>query len=63
MTMCYQLVVELLGPVFWVIYMVLLIEKNMLSFLTVVFVGYVLLQIGLAILAAYIDTEKIWGVF
>ena len=52
------LVVELLGPIFWVIYTVLLIEKNMLSFLTVVFVGYVLLQIGLAIFAAYIDTEK-----
>lgn len=30
----------------------------MLSFLTVVFVRYVLLQIGLAILVAYIDTEK-----
>ena len=57
-TMCYQLVVELLGPIFWVIYTVLLIEKTMLSFLTVVFVGYVLLQIGLAIFAAYIDTEK-----
>ena len=60
-TMCYQLVVELLGPIFWVIYKVLLIEKNMLSFLTVVFVGYVLLQIGLAIFAAYIDTEKNMG--
>lgn len=60
-TMCYQLMVELLGPIFWVIYTVLLIEKNMLSFLTVVFVGYVLLQIGLAILAAYIDTEKNMG--
>ena len=57
-TMCYQLMVELLGPIFWVIYTVLLIEKNMLSFLTVVFVGYVLLQIGLAIFAAYIDIEK-----
>ena len=57
-TMCYQLVVELLGPIFWVIYTVLLIEKNMLSFLTVAFVGYVLLQIGLAIFAAYIDTEE-----
>ena len=49
---------ELLGAIFCVIYMVLLIEKKMLSFLTVVFVGYVLLQIGLAIFAAYIDTEK-----
>lgn len=57
-TMCYQLMVELLGPIFWVIYTVLLIEKNMLSFLTVVFVGYVLLQIGLTIFAAYIDIEK-----
>ena len=57
-TMCYQLMVELLGPIFWVIYTVLLIEKKMLSFLTVVFVGYVLLQIGLVIFAAYIDTEK-----
>ena len=57
-TMCYQLMVELLGPIFWVIYTALLIEKNMFSFLTVVFVGYVLLQIGLAIFAAYIDTEK-----
>ena len=60
-TMCYQLMVELLGPIFWVIYTVLLIEKNMLSFLTVVFVEYVLLQIGLAIFAAYIDTEKNMG--
>ena len=60
-TMCYQLMVELLGPIFWVIYTDLLIEKNMLSFLTVVFVGYVLLQIGLAIFAAYIDTEKNMG--
>ena len=60
-TMCYQLMVELLGSIFWMIYTVLLIEKNMLSFLTVVFVGYVLLQIGLAIFAAYIDTEKNMG--
>ena len=57
-TMCYQLMVELLGPIFWVIYTVLLIEKNMLSFLTVVFVGYALVQIGLTIFAAYIDIEK-----
>ena len=31
-TMCYQLMVELLGPIFWVIYTVLLIEKNMFPF-------------------------------
>ena len=57
-TMCYQLVVELLGPIFWVIYAVLLIDKNMLSFFSVVFAGYALVQIGLTIFAAYIDTEK-----
>ena len=57
-TMCYLLMVELLGPIFWVIYTVLLIEKKMLSFLMVVFVGDALFQIGLTIFAAYIDTEK-----
>ena len=57
-TMFYQLVVELLGPVFWVIYAVLLIDKNMLSFFSMVFAGYALVQIGLTIFAAYIDTEK-----
>lgn len=31
-TMCYQLMVELLGPIFWVIYTVLLIDKNMFPF-------------------------------
>ncbi|MBO5192378.1 MAG: hypothetical protein J6C22_15425 [Bacteroides sp.] len=31
-TMSYQLVVELLGPIFWVIYLGLLIYKNMVPF-------------------------------
>ena len=57
-TMCYQLVVELLGPIFWVISTVLLIDRNMLPFFSVMFAGYALVQIGLTILAAYIDTEK-----
>ena len=57
-TMCYQLMVELLGPIFWVIYTVLLIDKNMSPFFSVAFVGYALVQIGLTIFAAYIDTEK-----
>ena len=57
-TMCYQLVIELLGPIFWVIYTVLLVDKNMLPFFSVMFAGYALVQIGLTILAAYIDTEK-----
>ena len=57
-TMCYQLMVELLGPIFWVIYTVLLIDKNMFPFFSVAFVGYALVQIGLTIFAAYIDIEK-----
>ena len=57
-TMSYQLVIELLGPMFWIVYMVLLIDKNMIPFFSVVFAGYVLVQIGLTIFAAYIDTEK-----
>ena len=57
-TMCYQFVIELLGPIFWVIYTVLLIGKNMFPFCSLVFAGYALAQIGLTIFAAYIDTEK-----
>ena len=57
-TMKYQFIVEFLGPIFWVIYIVLLINNNLFSFLTLVFVGYVLFQIGLTIFAAYIETEK-----
>lgn len=60
-TMSYQLVVELLGPIFWVIYLGLLIYKNMVPFFSVVFAGYVLVQIGVTIFAAYIDTEKNMG--
>ena len=56
--MCYQLVIELLGPIFWVIYTVLLIDKSMRPFFSVVFVGYALAQIGLTIFAAYIDIDK-----
>ena len=57
-TMSYQLVFELLGPIFWVIYLGLLIYKNMVPFFSVVFAGYALVQIGLTIFAAYIDVEK-----
>lgn len=57
-TMLYQLVVELLGSIFWVIYLGFLIYKNMVPFCSVMFAGYALVQIGLMIFAAYIDTEK-----
>lgn len=61
LTMIYQLIVELLGPIFWVIYTVLLMKKKMFSFLTIVFVGYVLFQIGLTIFATYIEIDKNMG--
>ena len=57
-TMKYQFIVEFLGPIFWVIYIVLLMCNNMFSFLTLVFVGYFLSQIRLTIFATYIETEK-----
>ena len=60
-TMSYQLVVELRGPIFWVIYMVLLVDKKMVPFFSVMFAGYALVQIGLTIFVAYIDTEKNMG--
>lgn len=41
-------------------YTVMLI-KNMFSFLTLVFIGYVLFQIGLTVFAAYIETDKNMG--
>ena len=57
-TMFYQLVVELLGPVFWVIYLSFLIYKHMVPFFSAMFAVYALVQIGLMIYAAYIETEK-----
>ena len=57
-TMSYQLVVELLGPVFWAIYMVLLVYKNRVPFFSAVLAGYALVQIGLTMFAAYIDLKK-----
>ena len=57
-TMSYQLVVELLGPVFWVIYLGVLIYRNMVPFFSVVFAGYALVQIGITVFAAYIDMDK-----
>ena len=60
-TMCYQLIVELLGPIFWIIYIFILIKSNVFSLLTLVFIGYVLFQIVLTIFAAYIGAKKNTG--
>ena len=51
-------VVELLGPVFWVVYACLLVWKKLFPFLSMVFAGYVLAQFGLTVFAAYIDADK-----
>ena len=58
MTMTYQFGVELLGPIFWMVYACLLVWKKMFPFFLLAFAGYVLVQIGLTVFAAYIDTEK-----
>ena len=50
-TMSYQLVVELVGPVFWVIYACLLVWKKLFPFFSMAFAGYVLAQIGLIVFA------------
>ena len=60
-TMSYQLVVELLGPVFWVVYVCLLMWEKSFPFLSMVFAGYVLAQIGLTVFVAYIDVKKNMG--
>ena len=60
-TMIYQLVVELLEPVFWVVYVCLLVWKKLFPSLSMVFAGYVLAQFGLTVFAAYIDTERNMG--
>lgn len=57
-TMSYQLVVELLDPIFWVIYSVLLVDRKLFPSFSMVFAGYVPAQIGLTVFAVYIDTEK-----
>lgn len=57
-TMIYQLVVELLGPVFWVVYVCLLVWKNLFPSLSIVLAGYVLEQFGLTVFAAYINVDK-----
>ena len=56
--MSYQLVVELLGPVFWVVYACLLMWKKAFPFLPMVFAGYVVAQFGLTVISAYIDVNK-----
>ena len=56
LTMIYQLIVELLGPVFWCIYVALLILEEAIPFFSMVFFGYYLLQILMTIFVAVKDT-------
>ena len=57
-TMSYQFMVELLGPVFWVVYTCLLMWEKSFPFLSIVFAGYVVMQCGLTVISAYIDVDK-----
>ena len=56
--MIYQLVVELLGPVFWGVYACLLMWEKSSSFLSMAFVGYVMAQFGLTVISAHIVVDK-----
>ena len=56
--MIYQLVVELLGPIFWGVYACLLMWEKSSPFLSMVFVGYVMAQFGLTVISAHIDVDK-----
>ena len=56
--MSYQLVVELLGPIFWGVYACLLMWEKSSPFLSMVFVGYVMAQFGLTVISAHIDVDK-----
>ena len=56
LTMIYQLIVGLLGPVFWCIYVALLILEEAIPLCSMVFFGYYLLQILLTIFVAAKDT-------
>lgn len=56
LTMIYQLIVELLGPVFWCIYEALLILEEAIPLFPMVFFGYYLLQILMTIFVAVKDT-------
>lgn len=48
-TMSYQLVDELLGPVFWVVYVCWLMWEKSFSVLLMAFAGYVLEQFGMTV--------------
>ena len=56
LTMIYQLIVELLGPVFWCIYVALLILEEAIPLFSMVFFAYYLLQILMTIFVAVKDT-------
>ena len=55
LTMIYQLIVELLGPVFWCIYVSMLIIEKAIPLFSIVFFGYYLLQILMTIFVAAKD--------
>ena len=57
LTMIYQLIVELLGPVFWCIYVALLILEEDIPLFSMVFFGYCVLQILMTIFVSAKDAK------
>ena len=54
-TLFYQLLIELIGPVFWVFYMVISVSVNFDPLNYLISVGYVLTQISMMLFAVSFD--------
>lgn len=52
LTLFYQLLIELLGPVFWIIYIVISVSMNYEPLNHLISLGYVLIQVGMVLFAA-----------
>ena len=57
-TMNYQFLVELLGPIFWLLYNLCLFFKRPLFFLFLSFAVYIAVQCILTAVAGYLDSGK-----
>ena len=62
-TLFYQLLIELLGPVFWILYMVISVSVNFNPITYLISAGYALTQIGMTLFAVSLDYRYKAGEF
>ena len=62
-TLFYQLLIELLGPVFWILYMVISVSVNFDPLAYLISAGYALTQIGMTLFAVSLDHRHKAGEF